>query len=190
MVIYDVYVKQVQRQLQLRIEAQGKYLKKIIEEQQRLTGVLSEAPGSGDAATMPADVCQDIDSKTDPATPAPTSECPLQEKAGKERAPAKSLSIDESFSSHHEPLTPDSSCHVGSHTESPKEERSIKKQRVSMDGAYCKPDMVLPHQILESSMSSCQPLITVFPTQEQFDPSLGISTRSNEEMEKVGGSNL
>lgn len=31
---------QVQRQLQLRIEAQGKYLQKIIEEQQKLSGVL------------------------------------------------------------------------------------------------------------------------------------------------------
>ena len=36
------FPKQVQRQLHLRIEAQGKYLKKIIEEQQKLTGVLSE----------------------------------------------------------------------------------------------------------------------------------------------------
>ncbi|KAL2495683.1 MYB-CC type transfactor [Forsythia ovata] len=35
---YALVNEQVQRQLQLRIEAQGKYLKKIIEEQQRLSG--------------------------------------------------------------------------------------------------------------------------------------------------------
>ncbi|XP_057431754.1 myb family transcription factor PHL7-like isoform X2 [Lotus japonicus] len=163
---------EVQRQLQLRIEAQGKYLKKIIEEQQRLSGVFSEAP---------ADVCREPDNKTDPATPDP-------EKAAKQHAPAKSLSI-ESFSSHHEPMTPDSACHVGSPADSPKEERSAKKQRVSMDGAYSKPDIVLPHQILESSMPSYQQPTTVFLTQEHFDSSLGISTRS-EELEKIGGSNL
>ncbi|KAI4298863.1 hypothetical protein L6164_032377 [Bauhinia variegata] len=180
---------EVQRQLQLRIEAQGKYLKKIIEEQQRLTGVLSEAPGSGVAATVPGDMSQEPDNKTDPATPAPTSESPLQEKAAKERASAKSLSIDESFSSHHEPLTPDSACHDVSpiDTDSPKAERSTKKQRVSLEGAYSKPDVVLPHQILESSISSYQQTSNVY---QQFDPSLGMSTRSNEELEKVGGSNL
>ncbi|XP_061344315.1 myb family transcription factor PHL7 [Gastrolobium bilobum] len=161
---------EVQRQLQLRIEAQGKYLKKIIEEQQRLSGVLSEGPG------------QEPDNKTDPATPDP-------EKAAKERAPAKSLSI-ESFSSHHEPLTPDSACPVGSPVDSPKMERSTKKQRVSMEGAYSKPDMVLPHQILESSMPSYQQPNSLFLAQEPYDPSLGISTRSGEELEKVGGSNL
>ncbi|KAJ1420974.1 SANT/Myb domain [Sesbania bispinosa] len=173
---------EVQRQLQLRIEAQGKYLKKIIEEQQRLSGVLSEAPGSGVAAPVPGDACQELDNKTDPATPDP-------EKAAKDRVPAKSLSI-ESFSSHQEPLTPDSGCHVGSPAESPKGERSTKKQRVSMEGTYSKPDMVLPHQILESSMSSYQQPNTVFLTQQHFDASLGISTRSAEELEKVGGSNL
>lgn len=173
---------EVQRQLQLRIEAQGKYLKKIIEEQQRLSGVLSEAPGSEVAALVPGNACQEPDNKTDPSTPDP-------EKAAKDRAPAKSLSI-ESFSSHHEPMTPDSGCHVGSPADSPKGERLAKKQRVSMDGAYSKPDMVLPHQILESSLSSYQQPNTVFLGQEQFDPSLGISTRSGEELDKVGGSNL
>ncbi|XP_028758564.1 myb family transcription factor PHL7 isoform X2 [Neltuma alba] len=181
---------EVQRQLQLRIEAQGKYLKKIIEEQQRLSGVLSQAPGSGDATSEPGDTCQDPDNRNDPSTPAPTSECPLQEKATKEYAPAKSLSIDESLSSHNEPLTPDSGCHAGSPTNSPREKRMTKKQRVSMEGAYSKPEMVLPHHILESSMSSIQPLSRVFPTHEQYDPSLGIPTRSNEELDKVGGGNL
>ncbi|KAK4270608.1 hypothetical protein QN277_019392 [Acacia crassicarpa] len=181
---------EVQRQLQLRIEAQGKYLKKIIEEQQRLSGVLSQAPGSGDAASVPVDTCQDADNKNDPSTPAPSSECPLQEKAAKERALAKSLSMDESFSSHNEPLTPDSGCHAGSPTNSPRGKRMTKKQRVSTEGAYSQPEVVLPHHILESSMSSSQSLNGGFPADEPFDPSLGIPTRSNEEMEKVGGGNL
>ncbi|XP_054804361.1 myb family transcription factor PHL7-like isoform X1 [Prosopis cineraria] len=181
---------EVQRQLQLRIEAQGKYLKKIIEEHQRLSGVLSQAPGSGDADSVPGDACQDPDNENDPSTPAPTSECPLQEKATKERAPAKSLSIDESFSSHNEPLTPDSGCPAGSPINSPREKRMIKKQRVSLEGAFSKAEMVLPHHILESSMSSSQQLNSVFPTLEQFDPSLGISTRSDGELKKVGGGNL
>ncbi|KAL1358734.1 hypothetical protein HN51_003992 [Arachis hypogaea] len=170
---------EVQRQLQLRIEAQGKYLKKIIEEQQRLSGVLSDVPGSGIAGQVPEDTCPDPDNKTDPATPDP-------EKAAKERAPAKSLS-NESFSSHHEPLTPDS----GSPADSPKGERSTKRQKVSVEATFSKPDMVLPHQILESSMSSYQQSSTVFLTQDQFDPSLGMSARNSEELEKVGsGSNI
>jgi hypothetical protein len=184
-------VEQVQRQLQLRIEAQGKYLKKIIEEQQRLSGVLSETSGSGAPGPLSGDNCPDSDHKTDPATPAPTSETPLQDKAAKERAPA-SLSIDESFSSHHEPLTPDSGCHVGSPTESPRGERSMKKQRLIMGGTYSKPEMVLPHQILESSLSSSyqQQAHIVYPSREQFEPSSGISIGNEDHMEKVAGSDL
>ncbi|CAK9139168.1 unnamed protein product [Ilex paraguariensis] len=144
---------EVQRQLQLRIEAQGKYLKKIIEEQQRLSGVLSEVPGSGVSAPVTGDDCLEPENKNDPATPAPTSESPLVDKPAKERVPAKSLSVDESFSSRHEPLTPDSGCHVRSPVESPKGERSAKKQRVSLDAAYAKPEMVHAHPILESSLS-------------------------------------
>lgn len=52
---------QVQRQLQLRIEAQGKYFKKIIEEQQRLSGVLSKAPASDG-------ICPESENKTDPGS--------------------------------------------------------------------------------------------------------------------------
>ncbi|KAK4254525.1 hypothetical protein QN277_009899 [Acacia crassicarpa] len=181
---------EVQRQLQLRIEAQGKYLKKIIEEQQRLNGVLSESPGSGVDAPALADGCQESENKTDPATPAPTSEGPLQDKAAKERAPAKSLSIDESFSSHHEPLTPDSGCNGGSPIDSPRGERLMKKQRVSIEGTYSKSEMMLPLQILESSMPAYQQPNNVFLTGEQFDPSLGMSTRSDEALQKVGGNNL
>ncbi|CAK8569741.1 unnamed protein product [Lathyrus sativus] len=109
---------EVQRQLQLRIEAQGKYLKKIIEEQQRLSGVLS-------------------------------------------------------------------GCQVGSPSDSPNGERSTKKQRVSVEGEYLNPYMMLPHQILESSMSSYQQ--PVFLSQDHFDSALGMSTRSSEELDKLGG---
>ncbi|KAF5475033.1 hypothetical protein F2P56_006880 [Juglans regia] len=175
---------EVQRQLQLRIEAQGKYLKKIIEEQQRF-GVLSETSGSGVPGPASGDNCPDSDIKTDPATPAPTSEGPLQDKAAKECAPA-SLSIDESFSSHHEPLTPDSGCHLSSPAESPKGERLIKKQRVLVGGAYAKPEMVLPHQILESSCISYQQQHSIFLSREQFEPSSDVSIRNEDHMEKFG----
>ncbi|KAJ4823945.1 hypothetical protein Tsubulata_016424 [Turnera subulata] len=175
---------EVQRQLQLRIEAQGKYLKKIIEEQQRLSGVLVDAPGSGVSAPVSGDNCPESDNKTDPATPAPTSESPLQDKAVKEHASAKSLSIDESFSSRHEPLTPDSRCNIGSPAESPKGERSMKKQRVSVGTAYVKPDMVLTHQILESSLNSYPQPHSVFLTREQFDPSSGLSIGTEDQVEK------
>ncbi|KAF2312678.1 hypothetical protein GH714_039543 [Hevea brasiliensis] len=126
---------EVQRQLQLRIEAQGKYLKKIIEEQQRLSGTLGEVPSAEVSAPVLGDNCPESDKKTDPATLAPTSESPVQDKAVKEFAPAKSISIDESFSSRHEPLTPDSRCNVGSPAVSPKGERSMKKQQVCMGTA-------------------------------------------------------
>ncbi|KAG8365314.1 hypothetical protein BUALT_Bualt18G0091800 [Buddleja alternifolia] len=131
---------EVQRQLQLRIEAQGKYLKKIIEEQQRLSGVLSEVPASGEFSP-------ESGIKSDPATPPPNPEPPFLDKPGKECAPAKSLSVDESFSSHHEPFTPDSDCHVSSPLERPE-----KKQRGNDDVAFTKPEMVLNHSILESSL--------------------------------------
>ncbi|KAJ6912165.1 hypothetical protein NC651_014748 [Populus alba x Populus x berolinensis] len=179
----------VQRQLQLRIEAQGKYLKKIIEEQQRLSGVLEDVPGSGVAAPVSGDNCPESD-KTDPATPAPTSESPLQDKAAKERAPAKSLSIDESFSSQPEPLTPDSRCNAGSPAESPRGERSMKKQRVSMGVTYGKQEMVLTHQILESSLNSYPRPHSAFLGREQFDPSSGLSMGIEDQMEKVSGSDV
>lgn len=136
---------EVQRQLQLRIEAQGKYLKKIIEEQQRLSGALAD--GSADES---GDKGQE-DSKTDPPTPAPISESPIQDKS-KDCAVAKSLSLDGSLSSHnHEPLTPDSGCNVSSPAESPDGERSAKKPRVTAGASHAKPEIVL-HPIFESSL--------------------------------------
>ncbi|KAF9664309.1 hypothetical protein SADUNF_Sadunf16G0004900 [Salix dunnii] len=176
---------EVQRQLQLRIEAQGKYLKKIIEEQQRLSGVLEDVPGSGVAAPVSGDNCRESDNKTDPATPAPTSESSLQDKVTKECAPTKSLSIDGSFSSQHEPLTPDSRCNTGSPAESPRGERSMKKQRVSMGVAFGKPEMVLTHQILESSLNSYPQPHSAYLTREQFDPSSGLSLGNEDQSEKV-----
>ncbi|CAN1336425.1 Myb family transcription factor PHL7 [Linum perenne] len=143
-------LEQVQRQLQLRIEAQGKYLKKIIEEQQRLSGVLSEGPGSG----VPPGSADHESDKTDPATPVPVTETPLQAKAAKERGMNKSLSIDETLQHHHpDPMTPDSQGDMGSPDDSPTAERSLKKQRLNMGTQYGKQDL-LTHRILESSLNS------------------------------------
>ncbi|KAL9146909.1 hypothetical protein ABFS82_13G140600 [Erythranthe guttata] len=171
---------EVQRQLQLRIEAQGKYLKKIIEEQQRLSGVLPEAPGTEDNK-----ICPESDNKTDPATPAPTSESPFSDKPPKEHTLVKSLSLDESFSSHHhEPLTPDSDCHVTSPVEAP----------TSDDVAFAKSEMVnLGHSILESSLSPCynqQQQHSVFLTRQQFDCSMEVPAGGENTMEKVSGGNV
>ncbi|CAL9115634.1 unnamed protein product [Musa textilis] len=149
---------EVQRQLQLRIEAQGKYLKKIIDEQQRLSGVLAELPGTDIPAPASGDDhCPDSE-KTDPSTPAPTSESPGQDKSiGREHGDAnggfKSISCDDSFSSRREPLTPDSGCHVSSPSTSPRHESSAKRLRVSSNSGHGKADSLLAH-ILESSSGS------------------------------------
>ncbi|XP_038710648.1 myb family transcription factor PHL7 isoform X2 [Tripterygium wilfordii] len=181
---------EVQRQLQLRIDAQGKYLKKIIEEQ-RLSGVLAEAPGSGASARVSGDTCPESDKKTNPATPAPTLEFLLQDKAAKERAPGKTISFDNPYQSHHEPSTPDSGCNVGSPAESPKGERSWKKQRVSKSAAYAKPEMVHTPQILESSSSSSyRKPHCVFMTREHFDPSSRLSVGNEDYLGKVSGRDL
>lgn len=178
----------MQRQLQLRIEAQGKYLKKIIEEQQRISGVLSEAPGSGALAPGTEDIYPESDNKTDPATPAPTSESPFLDKPANELASAKSLSLDESFSSHHEPLTPDSGCQAGSPVESPSG-RPVKKKRGGSDVAFAKRELILPHSILESSMNSpYQQPHPLFLTREQFDQSSELPIVDENQLEKVSGS--
>ncbi|TYI90119.1 hypothetical protein E1A91_D03G100400v1, partial [Gossypium mustelinum] len=169
--------------------AQAKYLKKIIEEQ-RLGGVLAEAPGTRASVPALGDNGLESDKKTDPATLTPTSESPLQDKAAKERTSANSHSIDESFSSHHEPLTPNSGCHVDSPAGSPKGEMLKKKQRVSMARAFAKPDMVLPHQILDSSINaSYQQSLLVFMG-EQFNPSSRILIRNENQSGKGSGTEL
>ncbi|GMI93249.1 hypothetical protein like AT2G01060 [Hibiscus trionum] len=181
---------EVQRQLQLRIEAQGKYLKKIIEEQQRLSGVPAETPGSGASLTALDDNGLEYDKKTDPATPPPISESPLPDKAATKGAPAKSHSVDESFSSPCEPLTPDSGCHVGPSAGSAKGERLIKKQRVSTAAAFAKPEMVLPRHILESSISASYQQMQSDFVVDQFDHSSGISIGNDDQLGKASRTGL
>lgn len=180
---------EVQKQLQLRIEAQGKYLKKIIEEQQRLSGVLSEVPDSGVTAPPTGDNGPESDNRTDPGTPAPSSESPHVDKPVKAHAPTKSLSMDESFSSHHEPLSPDSGYQETSPMESPNGERSSKKQRVGTSAAFTKDNVGLPHQILESSLSPpYQQPHSAFLTRDQFNFTSGLSLGIEDQ--KVSGSNI
>ncbi|KAL3513400.1 hypothetical protein ACH5RR_026117 [Cinchona calisaya] len=140
---------EVQKQLQLRIEAQGKYLKKIIEEQQRLSGVLSEGPNAGATNN-----CPDIDMRTDPGTPPPTSEPPVLDKPAKEHPPE--CSRDESFSPQ-EPQTPESGCHMNLF-ENIEGDRSMKKQRICLSAAFSKPDLMFAQQL--------SGLHSVFPTRE------------------------
>ncbi|MCD7471858.1 Myb transcription factor phl7 [Datura stramonium] len=180
---------EVQKQLQLRIEAQGKYLKKIIEEQQRLSGVLSEVPGSGVSAPPTGDNGPESDNRTDPGTPAPSSESPHSDKPVKAHALTKRLSMDESFSSPHEPLSPDSDYQETSPMESPKGETSSKKQRVGTSAAFTKDNAALPHQILESSLSPpYQQPHSVFMTRDQFNHTSGLSLGIEDQ--KVSGSNI
>ncbi|XP_062195723.1 myb family transcription factor PHL7-like isoform X2 [Phragmites australis] len=144
---------EVQRQLQLRIEAQGKYLQKIIEEQQRITG-------AGASRAMSSEQFPDSE-RTNPATPVPTSETPLQAVSfskdnGNRVKPTNSASHDDPLP-HGEPLTPDSNCRPGSPTLSPKHERPVKRQkgRSTSDGTtFADDDFALPHHIFESSTSS------------------------------------
>ncbi|KAI3881827.1 hypothetical protein MKW92_007267 [Papaver armeniacum] len=143
---------EVQRQLQLRIEAQGKYLKRIIDEQQRLSSVLAESP-SCSGVTFPMSSgdhnCPESDNnRTDPSTPAATSE----NKAVKTETLEKKLALKECLSSLHEPSTPDSGCFAdGSPSESHRDER-VKKQRVSVGEALnAKPETAVTHPILESN---------------------------------------
>lgn len=143
----------MQRQLQLRIEAQGKYLKKIIEEQQRLSETLAEVPGCGDSGSG-SDKCLGCpDSlESDPATPAASSESPLG-KNSKECAVAKTLSLDASFSSQQEPLTPDSTCFDAITSKNCKDERSVMKPCMTSDEALSSQEMVFTQQMLESTMT-------------------------------------
>ncbi|KMZ59052.1 hypothetical protein ZOSMA_70G00660 [Zostera marina] len=129
---------EIQRQLQLRIEAQGKYLKKIMEEQQRLSGVLSEGSRLEISKPDPIDQCQTSE-KNKPCTPTPTSESHLHVKstngAGVVDGVLKCLSgaDEDSLSSCHEPLTPDSSYQIVSPSRSPENEKVIKRQRSSIE---------------------------------------------------------
>lgn len=99
---------QIQRQLQQRIEAQGEYLKTIIEEQERISSALAETSGASRAAPISNDLCLDSD-KTDPSTPVPTSEEDQSASCSHEATCRlfHGLSND-SLSSAREPTTPDS----------------------------------------------------------------------------------
>lgn len=141
---------EVQRQLQLRIEAQGKYLKKIIEEQQRFGGggIKSETPGAGATVTASSDQFPDSE-RTDPSTPAPTSESASQGGAFKRDSGSQTEAIKSPC--HDEPLlTADSNCHPGSPTLSPKHERAAKRQRGS-EAEFPEAELSLPQHIFESS---------------------------------------
>lgn len=69
--IYLENTSQVQRQLQMRIEAQGKYLQKIIEEQQKLGGALksSETSPSDEAKQQPSESEPTGDGSAGPSSP-------------------------------------------------------------------------------------------------------------------------
>lgn len=158
---------QVQRQLQLRIEAQSKYLKKIIEEHQRLSGEPAEPPGVGIYAYS-NDNCLNSDDKTDPPAPAPTSVSPVQDKAASK------------------PLTPDSTCRVSSPLESPKHER-VKRQRFP---GHETTDLMPAQHILESSSGSDfqQPCSVFLAGRGQFDASS--ASIFNEQFGNDSGSEL
>ncbi|XP_057544096.1 myb family transcription factor PHL7-like [Amaranthus tricolor] len=174
---------EVQRQLQLRIEAQGKYLKKIIEEQQRLSKTIADVPGSGDSKSslLMSDKYLGADSlKSDPETPPPISESPLG-KNNKEYAVAKTLSLDESFSSHNEPLTPDSTSHDALTSENYIEERSAKKPCMANDDAFSSQEMLFTEQILESSTSqSLQQRHTIYVGEPFYPSALSVGKEDRE----------
>lgn len=134
--------------------------------------MLGESPGPW----VQGDHLPESDNKTDPPTPAATSESRLQDKVPKERTfkgPSDSLSREESFAtSRHEPLTPDSGCRVTSPSVSPRREKPIKKQWHTGSASHPRSEMVLAHQILESSSSLGfhQPC-SVFPYGGRFDSS-------------------
>lgn len=130
----------------------------------------------------------DSEEKTDPSTPAPTSESPRQDKPAAAAAAAagdhgatkglfKCLSQDESFTSRHEPLTPDSSARNTSPSESPTHGQPIKRQWSSSNGSggsgHVKAELLLAHHILESSSASdFQQPCSIFPAGgSQFDSS-------------------
>ncbi|KAL5225658.1 hypothetical protein ABZP36_012297 [Zizania latifolia] len=146
----------VQRQLQLRIEAQGRYLQKIIEEQQRLSGVLGDSGKMSALGPVPGEHYHDSN-KTDPSTPVPISESPIRDKAasgdhGGTSGLLKTLSSrDDCLSSGCEPLTPDSSCRASSPLGSP---RASKRVRVSSGLDHENDEFALPHNVLESSSGS------------------------------------
>lgn len=181
--------------MQLRIEAQGKYLKKIIEEQQRLNGVLAETPGMN--LPPPPSSSADCGLDSVPSTPAPIWESLHNDKAsngkhGKAGSPVKSTSFEDF--SRREPLTPDSSFLVnGSTSESLKHERPNKRQRSNgggMRGGGEKVDLLLGSHILESSSGSeFQQQCSMFNAGSHFDSS-GTSVGDDDQFGNGSGSDV
>ncbi|GFS45870.1 hypothetical protein Acr_00g0098690 [Actinidia rufa] len=97
----------------------------------------SEVPGSGASVPASGDNFPESDIETDPAIRAPTLESPLLDKATKELALAKSLSIDKSFYSPHEPLTPDSGSHGSSPAGSPKKCKASEEATSGCGWSIC-----------------------------------------------------
>lgn len=153
---------------------------------------MSERPGAGFPGLISGDRCLDSD-KTDP----PTSESPHQDKAasgdrGGSVGLFKSLSNDDSFSSRHEPPTPDSSCRAGSPSDSPKHERPVKRQREASGPGNGKMELVFAHHILESSSGSdFQQPCSIFPAGRggHFDSS-GTSICDDDRLENGSGSDV
>ncbi|KAG0466282.1 hypothetical protein HPP92_017862 [Vanilla planifolia] len=118
---------QVQRQLQLRIEAQGKYLKRIIEEQQQLSG-----------GSTPIEQCLNVNTQS--STPAPVSKSSSLHGKPKGELFRKSLSFN---NSHH-------TLESSSSAPSPKHEL-VKRW---LENESLKPELVFSRAILKSDSSS------------------------------------
>ncbi|XP_066351407.1 myb family transcription factor PHL7-like [Miscanthus floridulus] len=151
LVVADKHPLQVQRQLQLRIGAQGKYLQKIIEEQQRINGAGVSRATSSEQLTN----SERPNSSTHvPASPTPLQAIPFSEDNGSQVEPMKIGSQD---IPNGEPQTPDTNCRPDSPRLGPKHERPAKRQRGSSnsDGTmFADGDFTLPHHIFDSSTGS------------------------------------
>jgi hypothetical protein len=118
--------------------------------------VKPEVPVAGASVTVSSNE-QFLDSeRTEPSTPAPTSESPTQgasnrDNGGRTEAP-KSPCHDDSLS-HHEPLAPDSNRQPASPTASPSHERAAKRQRGS-GTEFSEGDFPLAGHIFELSSGS------------------------------------
>lgn len=117
---------QMQRWLQSRMEAQEEYLTKIIEEQQRLSGLPVKVPSAEDFGFYTFKNPKrrsEPKSKTDPATRAPISESLALNRPLRD-VPVRP--VDEV--SYHKPLTPDPACFEIS-PNGLSHEAPVKKQR-------------------------------------------------------------
>ncbi|KAL0906358.1 hypothetical protein M5K25_024847 [Dendrobium thyrsiflorum] len=175
-----VGLPKVQRQLKLRIDAQGKYLKKIIEEQQRLSGVLAETPGLNSPTPLSTTDFYPNSQKTDPSTSAAICDS-LHRDSGnlfKCIPPVDS-------SSHPEPLTPDSRYHTGSPSESFRHERLFRRQCCNGGaiGGIVEVNLMLGHHVFEPSSTPefQQQCFSMFPHNRGHFESSGTSIDDDNE---------